>query len=76
VSVALIIQHEKRTRRVIWSSVACLTVPHSFTLSHKRHDFGKEILNAKRVFLSLSTLLSETFFILRSTERDVIINVY
>jgi hypothetical protein len=42
VSVALVIQHAKRMRRIILSSVACPAVQHFFALSHKRHDFRKE----------------------------------
>ena len=39
VFVALVIQHSKRMRRIILSSVACLVLPHLSILSHKRNDF-------------------------------------
>ena len=44
-------------------------------LSHKWHTFQKNLLNIKFVFLFFLQLLSETFLILRSIERDSIINV-
>ena len=45
-------------------------------LSHKRHEFRKNVIEHKRcVFFSLQ-LLSETFLILRRTDRDMIKNAY
>jgi hypothetical protein len=38
--------------------------------------FGKRLLNIKRVFWFSLQLLSETFFIQRRIERDIIINVH
>ena len=43
VCVALFIQHAKRMRRIIISSVASLDVLFVFTLSHKRKGFREKI---------------------------------
>ena len=44
------------------------------TLLHKRHEFrGKKVFSTKSVFWFSLRLLSETFLILRRTERDIII---
>jgi hypothetical protein len=42
--VALLTQHAKRMRRVILSSAASLAPPHFSSLSHKRHDFRKNVI--------------------------------
>ena len=38
VSVALVLQHAKRMRRITLSSAACLVLPHFSTLFHKGYD--------------------------------------
>jgi len=50
VFVAVVIQHAKRMRRVILSSVACPALPYFPTLSHKGYDFRENLLNTKCVF--------------------------
>jgi hypothetical protein len=44
VSVTLINQHYKRTRRIIMSSAAYLALSYFYRLSHKRHDLKKKML--------------------------------
>ena len=51
VSAALVIQRAKRTRRIILSSVACLDLLYFSTLSHKRYDFQKNVIEHKCLFL-------------------------
>jgi hypothetical protein len=55
VFVALVIQHATRMSRIILSSGACLTVPYFSRLSHRRHNFRKNLLNIKYVFIFSTT---------------------
>ena len=46
------------------------------TLSLEIHHFRKQVIERKMCVLNFSTALSETFLILRRTERGMITNVY
>ena len=56
----------------ILSSVAWPAQQNFSTLSHKWHDFRKTSLNIICVIRAFVQLLSETFFIVRRPERDMI----
>jgi hypothetical protein len=73
VSVALVMKHVKRMRRISLSSVAC-PAPHC----HTRHDFrGEKVIEHKMCVLIFSaTFLFLMFLILRRLERDIIVNVH
>ena len=75
VCVALVIQHLKFMHRILLPSVACLAVPYFSTLSHKRHDFRKNVVKHKVIFLFSVKFLSETFLVLRRIQRYIVINV-
>ena len=53
--VALLIQHARRTRHTVTSFVAPLAPTHFLTLSHKRHDFRKKVIEHKMCVLIFST---------------------
>jgi len=73
VSVALVIHHAMRMRRIIMSS---LTLSGCTIFSHvtsQRQDFReKKVIEHKMCVLIFCTNLSETFLILRRTERHVV----
>ena len=73
--VALGIQHVMRMRHIILSPVACLTVQYFPILSHTQHDFRKAVIESKMYVSVSSTIMPETFLILR-TETDMITSVY
>jgi hypothetical protein len=48
--VAVLINHVTLMRRTLFSFLASLAPPNILTLSHKRYDFGKKLLNIKCAF--------------------------
>jgi len=76
VSVALVVQHATRMRRTIMSSVACLDLPYFSTLPHKRHVLRKNVIEPTMSVFIFSTYFPETFPILRTTRRDIIIHLH
>jgi hypothetical protein len=65
-----------RMHRIILSYVACSALLYFSTLSHKRHELKKKLLNTNCVSGFHLQLLPETFLILRRTEQDMIKNVH
>jgi hypothetical protein len=53
--VALLIQHARRTGHTVSSLLAPLAPTHFLTLSHKRHDFRKNVIEDKTFILIFST---------------------
>jgi len=58
------------------SSVAYPALQYCSTLSYKRHEFRRKIVEHKMYVLFFSKLSFEAFLIPRITERDVVENVY
>ena len=75
-SVALVIQHANRMRRIILSLMACLAAPKLSTFSHKLYDFRESVVWTKNVCFDFLYNFLWTFFILRRIQRDIVINVH
>jgi hypothetical protein len=76
VCMTLVIQHAKRMRRIILSSVASPALQYFPTSSHIGHDFREKLFSIKYVFWFCLQLLFQTFLILRRMTQYVIINVH
>jgi hypothetical protein len=72
VFVALVIQHETRTRRIILSFVVCLSVPYISTCTEKQVFTKKDDVECEKCVLIFCTKFSETFLIPRRIQRDII----
>jgi len=59
-------------RRIVLSSVVCPAVSYFSTLSHKRHEIRKQVIEHKICVVILSTISCEIFLILRRIRRDII----
>jgi hypothetical protein len=64
--VALVIQHEMRMRHIVVCGLSGCTK--FSTLSHKRHDLKKKVIEHFMPLLIFSTNLSETFLSIRRNE--------
>jgi hypothetical protein len=76
VSVPLVVQYTKRICLTILLFVACPSLPHLSTLSHKRHDFVRNGTLHKIVFWFSVQHLPEILLIPRRIQSDIIINVH
>ena len=62
VCVALVIQHTKRMFCIIQRPVACPALPYLSTLSHKRRNIKKKVIEHKICVLNLSTTFVSNIF--------------
>ena len=58
--VALVIQRAKRMRRIVLSFVVCVALPHFSTLSHKRNNYRKNVIERTVCVLIFFTFVSST----------------
>jgi len=72
VSLALVIQHATRMRYIVLPYVAFLDLQHVSSLSHKRYDSRKKVIEHEIRVLIFSTMFSEIYLILRRIQRDII----
>jgi hypothetical protein len=76
VSVALVILHAMRMRHIVICGLSgTATFFHIISQTARFSEKKIKLLNMKCVFRFSPQISSETFVILRRTERDVVINV-
>jgi hypothetical protein len=75
VFVALVTQHALRHICHLWPAPLYCIFPH-YLINRTIFEGKKNVTEHKMCVLIFSTSLSETFLILRRTERDIIKNVY
>jgi hypothetical protein len=83
VRVALCIQHTKRILRIELLPVVCIvllpavcpTLQYFSALFYRRHDFQEKAIGCEICVLIFSSNMSEEFFFLRRSVRDININV-
>ena len=56
--------------------MACQSLSHFSTLSQKRQDFQKKVVEGKMCVSIFSTTLSEIFIIIRRIQRNIIVNMH
>jgi len=76
VSVALVSQHAKHMHCIILLPVACLAIPNFSTLSHKQHNFWKNITEHKMCVLIFSTNFECNIYHSKKIQSDIIMNVH
>jgi len=72
---ALVIPHGKRMRHTILSSVNYLSLQFFSTLSHKRHEFRREVIKQEYMIFIFSKTFSDKSHILGNIERNAVINM-
>jgi hypothetical protein len=71
-SIAILIQQTERMCHMILLCMACLTVSYFSTVS----QFWENVIDHKMCVLIFSTILSETFLILRRIQPDAILKLH
>jgi hypothetical protein len=76
VFVALVIQHAVRMRRIVLSSVACLALQYFSTLSQKRYDFRKKVMEHKMCVFIFSVTFGWNIYYSKKKLSEVWSKVY